>query len=338
MSGNIPLAKAAAPSSRPGRNPPVSGLAAEALQGLLFVLCIAGLPAWSQQLVLYERANFSGRNVSVERSVQNLAYLGFENRASSVYVMSGDWEFCTEAYFQGNCRIYRPGEYRSLGSQNNRISSVRLVSGRPDPGPGRPDPGWGQSGGALVELFDGQNFQGRLGALRGPTPSFEPLGFNDKVASLIVRRGTWEFCTDANYGNNCRVYGPGEYPQIWGGQDDQYSSARPVNGGWNSPGAGRPGAGNHSGQGGWGGSGGAPRVRFFEYTSFQGRSIWVRDPVSSFEHISFNDKAESMIVEGGSWRLCSDANGQGYCQVFGPGQYPVLPPGLRNTISSAYPR
>lgn len=310
--------------------------AAVSLAAALFAV-----PALAQQIVLYERANFSGRNVTVERNVQNLSYLGFENRASSVYVMSGDWEFCTEPYFQGNCRVYRPGEYRSLGSQSNRVSSVRLISGGPGfGGSGNSnDNGWSNSGGALVELFDGQNFQGRLGTLRGPTPNFEPLGFNDKVASLIVRRGTWEFCTDSNYRNNCRVYGPGEYPQIWGGQDDQYSSARPVDGGWNNnrPG-GQGGQNGQGGWGGWGGSGGAPRVRFFEYSNFQGRSVWVRDAVTSFEHINFNDRAESMIVEGGAWRMCSDANGQGYCQWFQPGQYPVLPPGLRNTISSAYPR
>lgn len=298
----------------------------------LAAVSLLALPALAQQIVLYERANFSGRNVTIERNVQNLSYLGFENRASSVYVMSGDWEFCTEPYFQGSCRVYRPGEYRTLGSQSNRISSVRLISGGSGfGGSGNSnDSSWNNSGGALVELFDGQNFQGRLGALRGPTPNFEPLGFNDRVASLIVRRGTWEFCTDSNYTNNCRVYGPGEYPQIWGGQDDKYSSARPVNGGWGTGGNNRPG--------GWGGTGGSPRVRFFEYSNFQGRSIWVRDSVNSFEQINFNDKAESMIVEGGSWRLCSDANGQGYCQVFHPGQYPILPSGLRNTISSAYPR
>ncbi|MBL8518967.1 MAG: beta/gamma crystallin family protein [Betaproteobacteria bacterium] len=292
---------------------------------------VIALPAAANQIVLYDRQNFSGRSLTVDRQQPNLAYQGFENRASSVYVLEGTWEFCTQPYFQGNCRVYSPGEYRSLGGQQNRISSVRPV--RSGGGGGDGD-GW-SPGAAEAELYDGQNFQGRIGTLRGPTPNFEPLGLNDRVASLIIRRGTWEFCTDANYRNNCRVYSPGEYAQIWGGQDDKYSSARPVSGGWGSGGSsgGIPG-------GGWGGgsSGGAPRIRLFEYPNFGGRSIWLRDAIDNFEQINFNDKAESMIVEGGEWRLCSDANGQGNCQTFRPGQYPILPGGLRNSVSSAYRR
>lgn len=286
------------------------------------------LPAFAEQLILYERSNFSGRNITVERDMANLDHLGFGNRASSAYVLSGTWEICTEPHYQGSCRTVTPGEYRSLGSQNNRVSSIRPVR---DWGGGghRPDGGWGGSGGAEVVLYDGQNFQGQIGVLRAATPNFERLGVNDRVASLIVRRGSWEFCTDANYRNNCRVYGPGQYAQIWGGQDDRYSSARPV---------GSTGGPGWSGGGGSGSGGGNARIRLFEYPGFSGRSIWLRDSVSSFEQIDFNDRAESMVVEGGDWRLCSDANGQGNCQVFRPGQYPILPSGLRNSVSSAYRR
>lgn len=293
------------------------------LQGTISLLAaLLVLPATAEQIILYERHNFSGRNITVERDLANLDHLGFGNRASSAYVMSGTWELCTEPYYQGRCRTITPGEYRSLGGQNNRVSSIRPV--RDWGGGGNTDGGWGGAGAAEVVLYDGQNFQGQIGVLRGPTPNFEVLGVNDRVASLIVRRGTWEFCTDANYSNNCRVYGPGQYPQIWGGQDDRYSSARPV------------GSGSHPGPGP--GSGGQARIRIFEYPGFGGRSIWLRQSVDSFDRIDFNDRAESIVVEGGEWRLCSDANGQGNCQVFRPGQYPVLPPGLRNSVSSAYRR
>lgn len=282
------------------------------------------LPVAAEQIILYERSNFSGRNITVERDIANLDHLGFGNRASSAYVMSGTWEMCTEPYYQGSCRTVTPGEYRSLGNQSNRVSSIRPV--RDWGGGGNPGGGWGGSGGAEVVLYDGQNFQNQIGVLRAATPNFELLGVNDRVASLIVRRGTWEFCTDAHYGNNCRVYGPGQYPQIWGGQDDRYSSARPV------------GAAGNPGPGPGPAPGGRARIRLFEYPGYGGRSIWLRNSTDNFEQIDFNDRAESIVVEGGEWRLCSDANGQGNCQVFRPGQYPVLPPGLRNSVSSAYRR
>ena len=32
--------------------------------------------------------------------------------------------------------------------------------------------------------------------------------------------------------------------------------------------------------------------------------------------------------------FCSDSGFQGTCRTFGPGDYPTLPPGLNNSISS----
>ena len=48
----------------------------------------------------------------------------------------------------------------------------------------------------------------------------------------------------------------------------------------------------------------------------------------------FNDRASSLRVERGYWLFCSDANFQGECRTFGPGDYPNLPAGLANRISS----
>ncbi len=292
------------------------------------LLAAASLPALANQAVLYEGTDLRGRQVMVTRSTPNLSYMGFENRASSVYVMSGSWEFCTEPYYKGLCRVYGPGEHRSLGTQSNRISSARLVE---DPLANlRPPAEWSPSGEAELTLYDRQNFSGPLRSLRGPTPNFEVLGINDAAASLIVQRGTWQLCTDANYRGDCVTYGPGRYPQL-PGKDDRFSSARPVQGGWGG-----------GGEGGWGGSGGGytgpARIRLFEYGNFGGRSIWVDRDTGNFDRLGFNDRAESVIVEGGTWRLCSDARGDGECRVFRPGQYPALPPELRNRVSSAYLR
>lgn len=289
------------------------------LRAMMLAAALVAVPAAAEQIILYERSNFTGRHLTIERDLANLDDFGFGNRASSAYVMSGTWELCTGRRYQGSCQTVTPGGYRTLGNQSNRVSSIRPVH---DWGGG----GWDGWRGGEVELYDGQNFQGRLGVLHSATPDFERLGVNDRVASLIVRRGTWQFCTDADYGNNCRVYGPGQYPQIWGGQDDRYSSARPV------------GAGGHpaSARESW--PDGQARIRIFEYPGFAGRSILLRHSVDSFEQIDFNDRAESILVEGGEWRLCSDANRQGDCRILRPGQYPVLPPALRNTLSSAYRR
>ena len=48
----------------------------------------------------------------------------------------------------------------------------------------------------------------------------------------------------------------------------------------------------------------------------------------------FNDRAQSLRVERGYWIFCSDAQFQGQCRTFGPGNYPNLPPALNNRLSS----
>jgi hypothetical protein len=284
-------------------------------------------PVIAQQAVLYEGRDFRGRSITITQTAPNLGYHGFEDRASSLFVLSGTWEICSEPYFRGQCRIYGPGEYPTLGGQSNRISSARAVGSGGHAGPAAVGREWVDSGAPEVSVFDRRDFQGPLRTLREVTPNFEPLGFNDAIASIVVRRGTWEFCTDAFFRGECRTYGPGQYPSLPRGHDDRYSSARPVEGGWQ-------GAGPPREQ--W--SQGPARIRLFEYGQFAGRSIWLGANTPDFDRIGFNDRAESVIVEGGNWTLCSDANQGGECRVFRPGQYPVLPPELRSRVSSAYLR
>ena len=52
---------------------------------------------------------------------------GFNDRASSVIVESGQWQVCDDAGYRGRCVHLRPGSYDSLSRMgfDNRLSSVR---------------------------------------------------------------------------------------------------------------------------------------------------------------------------------------------------------------------
>jgi len=79
-----------------------------------------------------------------------------------------------------------------------------------------------------------------------------------------------------------------------------------------------------------------PRVTLYEGRGFRGRAFDINRPeVRNFEPEGFNDRAESMRIEQGHWLVCSDAELQGQCRTFGPGEYPSLPPELDHRISSA---
>ena len=75
-------------------------------------------------------------------------------------------------------------------------------------------------------------------------------------------------------------------------------------------------------------------VTFFEGDNFNGRQITVDRSVPNFTSVGFNDRAQSAIVEGGSWEVCVDRDFGGGCTVLTPGRYPSLA-GWSGRVSSA---
>jgi hypothetical protein len=166
-------------------------------------------------------------------------------------------------------------------------------------------------------LFSGKDFKGRNVTLHKDAGNFERLGFNDQVSSLRVRHGKWELCTDRDFGGHCRVFEPGDYSSL-GRDNNVYSSARPFH----------ARGGKRDKQ---------PRIVLFQGANQTGRSLELDGRVDNFERIGFNDRVQSIVVEHGHWRLCSDSEGRGECREFGPGRH-AMPPALRSRVSSAYPR
>lgn len=75
-------------------------------------------------------------------------------------------------------------------------------------------------------------------------------------------------------------------------------------------------------------------VTFFENENFGGRQFNSDRTVENFSTIGFNDRARSVIVEGGSWEVCADSGFNGACTVLAPGRYPTLG-SMGSQISSA---
>ena len=167
---------------------------------------------------------------------------------------------------------------------------------------------------AEAVVYDQPDFRGRNMTLRGEVPNFEKIGFNDRTSSIRILHGTWEFCTDAHFQGTCKTFAPGEYRDL-GRQGDHISSARLVHG--------RHGGGHRV------------RIELFEGRDYNGRSIGFDQTSQNLEKSGFNDKANSIVVEGGRWRLCSDAHGRGECREYGPGRH-HLPHELRSRVSSVY--
>lgn len=87
---------------------------------------------------LYSGPDFTGRSVLVVAPTDSLGRFSFNDTASSVEVHGGQWEFCRHAQFRAPCFVLGPGRHVLGQSEQDSVTSLRPVAGRPMPVPGRP--------------------------------------------------------------------------------------------------------------------------------------------------------------------------------------------------------
>jgi hypothetical protein len=79
-----------------------------------------------------------------------------------------------------------------------------------------------------LSLFEREAFRGRQLMLRAATPDLADVGYQDAVASLVVRTGRWELCTEPAFKGHCAVFPQGEYRLLHGRFNGRVGSARPL--------------------------------------------------------------------------------------------------------------
>jgi hypothetical protein len=76
---------------------------------------------------MFAGPRFEGQPVELSQDMRSLSDIGFNDRATSIIIREGRWEFCEHADFRGECVVLGPGRYDMLDQMNNRISSMRRV-------------------------------------------------------------------------------------------------------------------------------------------------------------------------------------------------------------------
>lgn len=76
---------------------------------------------------LFSGPDFGGARLPLTGEASALAEVDFDDRARSIIVHRGRWQFCMQAGYGGQCVEYGPGRYGRLGSFSNAISSLRRV-------------------------------------------------------------------------------------------------------------------------------------------------------------------------------------------------------------------
>ena len=98
---------------------------------LALALSVGASLAQAAEIILYDYTNFGGQSESYSQSTANLG--NFDNKASSVRVISGTWRLYRDANYRsynGPSVLLGPGDYTNLGNagfKRNRLSAVRLM-------------------------------------------------------------------------------------------------------------------------------------------------------------------------------------------------------------------
>ena len=87
-----------------------------------------GRPDNNGAVLLFPDAGMRGQPVRLDNEVNDLNRYRFNDRAQSIVVNYGRWEFCADANFRGRCVVMGPGSYNRIdGGLDRRISSLRRV-------------------------------------------------------------------------------------------------------------------------------------------------------------------------------------------------------------------
>jgi len=78
-------------------------------------------------VLMFPGPRFEGQPLEMSRDVRSMNDVNFNDRATSIVIREGRWQFCEHADFRGECIVLGPGRYEFLDQMNNRISSMRRV-------------------------------------------------------------------------------------------------------------------------------------------------------------------------------------------------------------------
>ncbi|XP_073497012.1 epidermal differentiation-specific protein-like [Phyllobates terribilis] len=165
---------------------------------------------------LFEFPDFKGDSVSLDGDNADLTTVGFLKKAQSLRVHGDPWVVFTDTYYWGIFLCFSEGDYSSIPSTAEKISSVRMVKG----GLYKPK----------ITLYKDIYFNGASVDLEKAATSLKSYGFDNVASSAKVESGAWILYSEDYFKVDKMVVVAGEYlPNFYcRGWNDRASSLKPI--------------------------------------------------------------------------------------------------------------
>src|SRR5688572_4920696 len=108
---NLRVAAASKPHAKENRR---SVMKRTILAAAVAALFAGAAQAAVTEFIVYQHPNFQGGKQVIKGEV-NILESGFAGKGSSLKVLGGYWEVCTEHHFRGDCYVLNAGDYPWLG-------------------------------------------------------------------------------------------------------------------------------------------------------------------------------------------------------------------------------
>jgi hypothetical protein len=192
---------------------------------------------------------------------------------------------------------------------------------------------------AEIVVFENAGFRGQSRRITDEVPNLRDLRFNDRISSFRILSGVWEVCRDADFRGQCETFDR-DVPNLdRHGWNDAISSLRPLRrreerpDRWDRDRPVPPPPVPPS----YEPPSYAPRIVVFEGRGFNGNRRVFTSDVYNLSDLDFNDRIESVSVEGGVWELCSDSGYRGRCELIDADVWDLEELDFGRTVSSLRP-
>lgn len=254
--------------------------------------------------LLCQAEQFSGPCLVVRQDVSDLRRFGFRGAVTSIGPLPGNMNFrhgtVVSRNILGEFVFFEADAYGNLNFSHSGADDYRHGNhGKHS----RNDNHSGPRNADLI-VYSDANHSGQSLGLNASVHSLGELDFNDRVSSVKIRRGDWQFCTDNNYAGRCIILDADEILMSRFRLNNGISSIRRVADGTAK--AEREAEQRRLRE---------AAVVMFKEADYQGPYTLINGNTPYLDTDSLNNEVSSIQIRRGKWQFCGKPNYQGDCTI-----------------------